>query len=327
LLAAFALALLWGTMQLRRGAQAARWLALFAGFVLPWAALAVVYVKAGHFGDLLEWNVARNLAYVGHAPGPVWARLLKGTGLGIALSAPLAFLLAAREVPKRSLDAVRMALALAFLLTWIPVSMGGRFYEHYFLQFAPCMCVLAAPAAVALIDKWDGFDRLRRGAIVFAVAFPVALWAVHGFVRGMLGESPLQDRRATAVAEWIRDHSRPSDRLFVWGHYSPIYYLADRLPGTRYYTTSVLVGDFDPGQLPDGFDLRPYVSEPDVDRAIRDLDRSRVRFVVDTAPSGLHRWDRAPLSLVPRLEAYVRANYRLVAEPGGSAVYERNSGR
>jgi hypothetical protein len=201
--------------------------------------------------------------------------------------------------------------------------MGGRFYEHYFLQFAPPMSVLAAPAAVALLEQWDGLDRLRRGAVLFAVGFPLAFWAVHGFVRGMLGQSPLQDPRAVAASEWIHDHSRPSDRLFVWGHYSPIYYLADRLPGTRYYTTSVHVGDFDPAQLPDGFDLRPYVSEADVDRTVRDLESSRARFVVDTAPSGLHRWDRAPLSLVPRLDAYVHSHYRLVAEPGGSAVYER----
>jgi hypothetical protein len=69
------------------------------------------------------------------------------------------------------------------------------------------------------------------------------------------------------------------------------------------------------------------VSEVDVERTIGDLDSSRARFVVDTAPSGLHRWDRAPLSIVPRLDAYVRANYRLVAEPGGSAVYERIEGR
>ena len=325
LLVAFALAIAWGSIRLRRGPQLARWAALLAGFALPWLALAGVYAALGHLGELVEWNLLRNLAYAGHAPGPVWPRFLKGVGLGIALSAPVAFVLAAMEARKRALDATRMALALAFLLTWIPVSLGERFYEHYFLQFAPSMCVLAAPALVTLCDQWDGLSRLRRAALAFAVVFPMAFWAGHGFVRGMLHEAPLQDPRAVAISSWLREHSEATDRLFVWGHYSPIYYLADRLPGTRYYATSVHVGDFDPAQLPDELDLRPYVSDRDVEQTIADLEASRARFVVDTAPSGLHRWNRVPLSLVPRLDEYVRANYRLVAEPAGAFVYERVS--
>jgi hypothetical protein len=325
LLVAFALAIAWGSVRLRRGPQLARWAALLSGFALPWVAVGCAYAALGHLNELVEWNLLRNLAYAGHAPGPVWPRLLKGIGMGIALSAPVAFGLAALEARKRALDATRMALALAFLLTWIPVSLGERFYEHYFLQFAPSMCVLAAPAMAALLDRWDTLSRWRRAALAFAIVFPLAFWAGHGFVRGMLRESPLQDARATSIASWLREHSDPSDRVFVWGHYSPIYYLADRLPGTRYYATSVHVGDFDPAQLPDDFDLRPYVSERDVDLTIADLESSRARFVVDTAPSGLHRWNRVPLSLVPRLEEYVHANYRLAGDPAGAAVYERVS--
>jgi len=31
---------------------------------------------------------------------------------------------------------------LTFWLTWLPVSLGGRFYNHYYLQFLPSVCLL-----------------------------------------------------------------------------------------------------------------------------------------------------------------------------------------
>jgi hypothetical protein len=95
------------------------------------------------------------------------------------------------------------------------------------------------------------------------------------------------------------------------------------LPGTRYYTTSVHVGDFDPEHVPDDFDPRPYVSARDVRQTIEDLERSGTRWVVDTAPSGLHRWARMPLSVAPALDEYVREHYELVATPADARVYRR----
>ena len=322
LLVAFAATLSWEWLR-RRSREAGRMAALLAGFVLPWAAAAAVYWRLGHLAEFLDWNVWRNLGYAAHAAGSPVPRLMKGLVVGIAVSAPLQWWLAAREGGKLTADPVRKGLVLAFALTWVPVSMGGRFYEHYFLQFVPVLAVLAAPGALDLLERWDELRPGLRRMLAVAALGPVLFWAGHGFVRGYLGQAPLQDWRAREIAGWVRTNSAPGDRLFVWGHYSPIYYLSDRLPGTRYYATSVHVGDFDPGHLEAGFDLSPYVSEGDVGRTIDDLERSRTPWVIDTAPSGLHGWDHAPLSVVPALERYVNAHYELVAAPAGALVYRR----
>ena len=72
-----------------------------------------------------------------------------------------------------------------------------------------------------------------------------------------------------------------------------------------------------------GFDVRPYVSARDVRQTIDDLERSGTRWVVDTAPSMLHRWDRIPISVIPALDDYIREHYEMVATPAGAHVYRR----
>src|SRR5712672_1845690 len=272
LLVAFALTMAWEWLR-RRAREATRVAALLCGFALPWIAVAAIYWRLGHLGEFLEWNVWRNLGYATHAAGSPWPRLLKGLIAGAFAAAPLQWWLATREARLPTADPARKGFLLAFGLTWIPVSLGGRYYEHYCLQFLPVLAILAAPAALALLERWDDLLPRSRRALAFFALFPVIFWAGHGFVRGMVAQCPLQETRAREIAGWLRQNTAPTDRLFVWGHYSPLYYLADRLPGTRYYAASVHVGDFDPSHLPDGFDPRPYVSERDVRQTIDDLAR------------------------------------------------------
>jgi Dolichyl-phosphate-mannose-protein mannosyltransferase len=323
LLFAFGLAVGWEWLR-GRSREALRIVALLGGFALPWAVAAAVYWRLGHLHEFLEWNVGRNLGYAAHSlAGSPWPRLFKGLVAGAFGVAPLQWWLASREARRPSAHPARNGLVLAFALTWIPVSLGGRFYEHYFLQFLPVLAVLAAPAWLAFLERWDDLRPGSRRALAFFAFFPVVFWLGHGLVRGYIGEYPLQETRAREIAGWLRRNSEPADRILVWGHYSPLYYLADRLPGTRYYTTSVHVGDFDPEHLSDGFDPHPYVSARDVRQTVEDLSRGGTRFVVDTAPSGLHDWHRFPLSAAPELDGYVREHYELVAQPAGARVYRR----
>ena len=133
----------------------------------------------------------------------------------------------------------------------------------------------------------------------------------------------VQDPKAVAVGEWLRDHSRPDERVFVWGHYTPIYTIAHRLPGTRYPNTSVHMGNFDPAHLPATFDPAQHRSPADVEATLEDLEKRRPSWFVDTSPAGIHLWDRVPLSAFPELARYRDDHYLEVARPGGAPVYRR----
>jgi hypothetical protein len=225
-------------------------------------------------------------------------------------------------------DARRTGLVASLWLTWIAVSLGGRFYEHYFLQFVPPLSLCAAPQLAGLLERWGALSRRARAALISAAFVPTLALGGYSFVRGALGQYPSQDPRARELAAWLAHETSPDERLFVWGHFSPIYLLSQRLPGTRYVTTSVHIGNFDPGQLPDGaFDLSPHRSDRDVERTIADLEARRVPLFVDTTLSGIHHWDRVPLSVVPALEQYLHAHYALAATVAGARIYRRTGDR
>jgi hypothetical protein len=266
------------------------------GFVLPWLAAAAVY--HAHLDAFWEWNVTRNLHYSSQG-GWLW-RFLAGTfGYGLG-AAPLVWWLAIRN--RRA----HRGVAALLLATVIPVSLGGRFYNHYYLQFVPPLVLLAAP----LVD-------LRRRYTLPLLLLPVVVTQIVHLARN--GDYPSQEPHARAVADWLREHSAPADRIVVYGHFSPIYQMAARLPGSRYIHTSALFGNFDATQLPEGFKVTP--SARDEAALIADLVGRSPEWFVDTSPADIKGWSKLPLSLLPRLQRTIAERYEPVASPGGAAVY------
>jgi hypothetical protein len=297
---------------------------LWIGFLMPWLAVVAFYWSIGHLRELYEWNVERNFLYLGQGNGSPWPRLAVALAGCVVGAAPLIWLLAARESVKRP-DPIRLALVLCLWLTWIPVSLGGRFYGHYFLQFAPPLALLAAPSLAALYDHRRLLRAPVRVVLWAALLLPLLGHWVAPFVLGAMQMLPGQDPKTRELARWILANTSNDARLFVWGHYSPIYFLSKRLPGTRYVTTSVHMGNFDPHHLPRDFNASAHRSERDVAATLVDLKTKRPGWVVDTAPADIHDWSRIPLSAFPEILQYVQAHYALVARPAGAAVYQRIS--
>src|SRR5258708_11281666 len=90
-------------------------------------------------------------------------------------------------------EPIRFGLALTLWLTWIRVSLGGRFYEHYFLQFAPPLALLAAPGLVALWDRRGALRRWRSVALALALALPSIASLAVAIGLGVVGHYPSQN--------------------------------------------------------------------------------------------------------------------------------------
>jgi hypothetical protein len=235
------------------------------------------------------------------------------------------WILAVQETLRRSERArepFRTAVLVSLWLTWLPVAAGGRFYEHYYLQFVPPLALAAAPRLAALLSGHARRPARVAAAAVFYVA--AALYLAFTLTKGLTGGFPGQDQKVVDVSRWLAANSRPDQSVFVWGDATSLYYLSQRKPGTRYLNCAVEVGNFDPSHLPRGFDVASHVSAPDVENTIADLERNQVGLVVDTSSaSAIHDWDRLPLSQVTALASYIAENYRLVAMPAGVPVYAR----
>ena len=294
--------------------------ALAAGFCLPWAAAAAV-AASYDWPSFYSWVIARNLHQVQAARSFSWLRAAGSVALCLAATA-LPWGLAVRRAA-RPRDAIATALALLLALTFIPVSLGGRFYEHYFLQFAPPLALLGAPELAALARRFAGLGRLRRGALVALALLPFLGSVGYATARGVARDFPSQDPKANVIAAWLRANTRPGDRVFLWGDFSVVYCLAERLPGTRYMRTAPHIGDFDPLQLPPGPPAHRFRSETDIALTLSDLTANRPAVVVDTSPADLHGWSRFPLADLPDVDGYVREHYVAAAAPAGAVVYLR----
>ena len=55
-----------------------------------------------------------------------------------------------------------------------------------------------------------------------------------------------------------------------------------------------------------------------------DLRRARPTFILDTAASGIARWQDFPLRDYPMLHRYTERNYHQVRTIGGVTIYRRN---
>ena len=335
----------------RRRAPAAplpRWFTrcalLTVGFAIPWAATLGIFQALGALPDLLEWVLFRNLSYVAQNAGSTAVRFLQGVGVCLLAAAPMVWWMAIagasaslrdalrRPTPEATPEAtpetpgarLRLTWTVLLVVSWVPVSLGGRFYEHYFLQFVPALALLGAGPLEGVLTRAGSWSRARQAGFAALAVLPGIGSVVFATARGLLGEYPLQNVKVQEIGAWARASTAPDARLFVWGHYSPIYLAAERMPGTRYLTTSWHLGNFDPHHLDDGIDLRRFRSDRDVRQTLDDLARRRPEWVIDTTPADIHDWHRLPLSLLPELSAAIEAGWEPVAaSPGGARILRR----
>lgn len=181
---------------------------------------------------------------------------------------------------------------LAFAV--IGVLLGGGFHSHYYLQLVVPLSLLAA--FVPLPDRWMAAGVAIAAAL--SVLFAVPLWratdaaqarAIWPTDRHLLSDS--------AVAAFLRNNSRPSDKVYVLWAAADIYYLADRRPAVKYLW------------------LRNVQTIGGAVAAVRrSLDqRDATLVVIEQAPSSVDRSGATADALF--------RNYRLKARVDGVAVY------
>jgi hypothetical protein len=134
------------------------------------------------------------------------------------------------------------------------------------------------------------------------------------------------DDRYREAGAWIQSHSRPEDRLFVWGDSAQIYVYSRRVMGTRFafcnYQTGIIWGT----------GATPWVRDEPVPSSVvprswsellDDLRRAPPAFVADTAAAGLHNFEGQGLEKYPGLWHIIRTQYRHETTQGGIPIYRR----
>jgi len=199
------------------------------------------------------------------------------------------------------------------------VTVGGRFFGHYFHQVTPALAILATPVALE-------FGRRRPRGFVVGLALPAtvffALSLVHDPLMAAAGE-PDPDYRT--VVSWLDDHAPRTNKLCIWGNSPILYFDANRPLGCRFVFSNYLTG------------LSPATStqtDPEVDSSANivpeawdmlelDLRRRSPQFIVDGSPGNVAFYGKYPPSKFPRLWQILQCNYEPTATVAGMRIYRR----
>ena len=125
------------------------------------------------------------------------------------------------------------------------------------------------------------------------------------------------------AAEYIKTHTKPRDKIFVWGWFTPIYVYSERAPSTRFTFASMhtrYIQGNDPNEKDRADIAWLYVPEawPMLET---DLSRKPPELMVDTSPGNYHDFGRHPIGDYPILRSFVDRNCRLEKSIAGMDIY------
>jgi hypothetical protein len=214
--------------------------------------------------------------------------------------------------------AARMAVVW-FVLSLAGSLAGGHLAWHYFIQVMAPLAVLAGLAFQRALN-WKS-RRWVAAVAILGVAAPAVYWFNFDVRADPLTYDwtpPVAQHELVAL--YIAAHTRPSDRVFVWGVWPALYVESDRLMAGRF-----------PGFLrgfPRGSSLPPnsWDTAPDVWTELQsDLERNPPALIVDTSPADWSDFSKYPMSGYPVLAQLVADHYRRVAAVDGVVIYARVS--
>ncbi len=207
---------------------------LFAGATAPFALTCVLLLRAGVFGKFWFWVFSYGAQY-GSAIRPLDGLLLLIGTLPsvIGANAPLWLVAAAGAVMLVRYRRSEAFFALSFLaFSFLAVSAGLYFRNHYFVMLLPALSILAG--AAVMIER-----PLARALAVSAFALSLLLGSNFLFrmnpsdaARSEYGANPFPE--AMEVAHYLRQHSPADSRIAVFGSEPEIYFYSGRLSATGY---------------------------------------------------------------------------------------------
>ena len=222
------------------------------GMVLPFGLTCLYLATAGVFAQFWFWAFGYARYYVmSDDLGLGWqylARHLEGTvrvSAGFWLLAITALPFAFRNIDLRR----RMGFAAFFwICSFLGTATGLVFREHYFILVLPAFAMFIGLA----VGSWrQVFKSATLKAMPLIVFLAILGWNVWAQKELFFRLTPIQASQtiypgnpfveSLVVAEYVREHTSPADRLAVLGSEPEIYFLAQRHSATGYIYTYPLM--------------------------------------------------------------------------------------
>jgi hypothetical protein len=166
---------------------------------------------------------------------------------------------------------------------------------------------------------------LRKAAVGLVATAAVSSVVLALADRQVWPRSAWHQDRYRAVAGYLREHSSPQARIFVWGNSPEIYLYAGRRMATRYLSANYQTGRVwgTPANDLGGQPYRDQIPARSWDHLMADLERNLPELIIDAAAGKLDKMDDEPIARHPRLATFVRERYRLEATVLSVPIYRK----
>jgi len=306
--AAALLALAWLAWRWRRWQGL---LTIGAAFAAPIALAAAVF--GPH--DFMSWVFTSNGGYLDARGllGYVLALGARQTGWFLFGSTALVILLPWAWAHRRE-DA---DLWLWLLSGMVAVGAGLRFFPHYYLQLLPPLTLLAVRGLVSR-------PLNARPLILVAVAV-LSIGTSLYFLEPAFAHGNSNDTRiALDVARYVRAHTKPSDRIMVWGQAPEVYWGSDRRPAIRFAATGFVTGTS--GGRPLDHVGEQYAVPGAWDKVLSDLHRHPPVLVVDMSTADQRHASHYPPAHFPQFARFLdQGGWHQVALVDGAQILRPRS--
>ena len=232
-------------------------------FLLPIILWGIYYYFKGAFKPFLIASILQNFGYLSSwSTGTQSSSVASGGIINrfiiLLISWALIFLLKIKKL---------ISSKFSFLLFWFSatifgVLLSGRPYPHYLIQSLP-------PLILIIVEIFNFKDKKVQFLSLFSVFFfafvlfkfkfyfyPVIRY-YSNFYSYILSQKSTVDYQnyfgyqvndIYQISDFIKNNTKPEDKIFIWGDEPYIYALADRLPSSK-YTVAYHILDFNGYQL------------------------------------------------------------------------------
>jgi len=313
----------------------AEWASLACGMLLPYALTAWYFHSAGTLAEAVHWAYRHNLQYVQRGPTAGFAgNLARSLLIAVVISNLILWWYAFRSffALRNSAIDTRERVALFFGALWLIVScfavtMGGRYYTHYFLQLTPVLVFLAAPPLTKKLMRFAELPSWQRTALSFMILAPLIGHTAFFSIKAGRGNYGCQHPDIVAASAFAALHTSPEERIFVWGSPIPAY-LANRQDAYRAVNRAFAFENRDPCHMAKApIDADTLARTPSFDLMMGDLAREKPSMLLDASPTNIQCWGSLPLEKFEPLRRFVHEGYVIKETIGNVRIYERGAPR
>ncbi len=223
---------------------------LAGGIVLPYAVVLALMAHQGVADRFWFWTVDYARAYAFEVDLKTGIELFKSGIIPIIKSNPVIWTTALAGMIgiwlAQAGRKVAPFLLVFFLFSFLAVCPGFYFRDHYFVQLLPAVA-LGAGAALRALEKFGAGHTSKSEVLQFAVLVAAVAFSLDGvffmgrvlaastpehFSRSIYGANPFPE--SVQVAEYIRENTKPDDRIAVMGSEPQICFYAHRRPATEH---------------------------------------------------------------------------------------------